>query len=63
MWNAPDKDLIALATKEIRQINLANGADIIDGCVIRQPKAYPVHDESYQQHVDTIRTARPQRHA
>jgi protoporphyrinogen oxidase len=25
--------------------------------VVRQPKAYPVYDDEYQTHVDTIRTA------
>jgi len=55
LWTAPDADLIALAKKEIQQINLANAADIVDGCVIRQRKAYPVYDDTYQQHVDTIR--------
>jgi protoporphyrinogen oxidase len=30
---------------------------VVDGCVIRQPKAYPVYDDVYQQHVSTIRKA------
>ena len=55
LWNSPDADLIALATSEIRKLHLADGADIVDGCVIRQRKAYPVYDDSYQQHVDKIR--------
>jgi protoporphyrinogen oxidase len=56
LWNSPDAELIALATTEIRKLHLADGADIVDGCVIRQRKAYPVYDDSYQQHVDKIRT-------
>jgi protoporphyrinogen oxidase len=56
MWNAPDSELIDLAKKEIQQIKLAN-AGIVDGCVIRQRKAYPVYDDSYQRHVNTIRAA------
>jgi protoporphyrinogen oxidase len=55
LWNAPDADLIALAKKEIQRINLADPADVVDGCVIRQCKAYPVYDDGYQQHMDTIR--------
>jgi len=55
LWTTPDADLIALAKKEIQQINLADAANITDGCVIRQRKAYPVYDDTYQQHVDTIR--------
>jgi protoporphyrinogen oxidase len=57
LWNAPDEQLLALAKKEIQQINLADAANIVDGVVIRQKKAYPVYDDAYQQHVDTIRTA------
>jgi protoporphyrinogen oxidase len=26
-----------------------------DGCVVRQKKAYPVYDDAYRMHVDTIR--------
>ena len=57
LWTSPDEQLIALAKKEIQQINLANAANIVDGVVIRQKKAYPVYDDTYQQHVDTIRKA------
>jgi protoporphyrinogen oxidase len=56
MWNAPDAELIELAKQEIEQINLARAADVLDGCVIRQRKAYPVYDETYQKHVETIRS-------
>jgi protoporphyrinogen oxidase len=57
MWSAPDRELIELAKKEIQYLNLANAKDVVDGCVIRQRKAYPVYDDTYQAHVETIRTA------
>ncbi len=28
---------------------------MVDGCVVRQPKAYPVYDDDYARHVATIR--------
>ena len=28
---------------------------MVDGCVVRQPKAYPVYDEDYREHVAMIR--------
>ena len=31
--------------------------DVLDGHVVRQPKAYPVYDDAYATHVDTIRLA------
>jgi protoporphyrinogen oxidase len=57
LWTTSDRELIELAKREIQQVNLAASADVVDGCVIRQPKAYPVYDDAYQQHVNTIRKA------
>jgi protoporphyrinogen oxidase len=57
LWNASENELLALAKKEIAQIGLAAGEDVVDGCVIRQRKAYPVYDDEYQTHVATIRQA------
>lgn len=55
LWNSPDEDLIALAKKELAQIGLATEAECVDGCVVRQKKAYPVYDDAYKFNVDTIR--------
>ena len=55
LWGAPDDELIALAKREIAQIGLVTAADVVDGCVVRQAKAYPVYDEDYRDHVATVR--------
>jgi protoporphyrinogen oxidase len=55
LWNATDADLIELAKKELEKIGLAKASDVEDGCVVRQPKAYPVYDDDYSKHVDVIR--------
>jgi len=55
LWAAPDDGLIALARRELASLGLAAAEDIIDGHVIRQEKAYPVYDESYQANVEAIR--------
>jgi protoporphyrinogen oxidase len=57
LWTMTDEDLIALGAKELVQVGLGSAADVVDGCVIRQPKAYPVYDDDYQQHVGVIRRA------
>jgi protoporphyrinogen oxidase len=57
LWNAQDDELIALAKKELEKMQLAAAGDIVDGCVIRQPKAYPVYDDHYKQNVEVIREA------
>ena len=55
LWTASDADLIALAKREVAQIGLVTAADVVDGCVVRQAKAYPVYDEDYRDHVAAIR--------
>jgi protoporphyrinogen oxidase len=54
LWSARDEDLIALAKREIEKIGLAKGTDVLDGCVVRQPKAYPVYDDDYARNVDVL---------
>jgi protoporphyrinogen oxidase len=56
LWEAPDEDLLALARRELAQIGLASEAECIDGCVVRQKKAYPVYDDGYKRNVEAIRT-------
>src|SRR3984885_10085476 len=55
LWNAPDSELIALAKKEIAKIGLAAADEVMDACVVRQAKAYPVYDETYRDNVAAIR--------
>jgi len=55
LWTARDADLVALATREIAQIGIVAAADVVKGVVVRQPKAYPVYDDSYRDNVDLVR--------
>jgi len=55
LWNTPDDELIALAGKELSALGLAPGARVVDGTVVRMPKAYPIYDATYRESVDTIR--------
>src|SRR4029077_1264054 len=55
LWNSSDAALIGLAKKEIAQIGLIAESDVIDACVVRQTKAYPVYDKNYRDHVAVIR--------
>ena len=55
LWAKADADLIELGRREVEAIGLAKSADVIDGCVVRMPKAYPVYDDAYQDHLKVIR--------
>ena len=56
LWNSRDEDLVALARKELGELGLADPARVIDGCVVRMPKAYPVYDSTYSAHLLTVRS-------
>lgn len=47
LWRMADRDLVTLATQELERIGFARGADVIDGCVLRMPKAYPAYFGTY----------------
>jgi protoporphyrinogen oxidase len=54
LWNMADTELLDLATKEVAALGLASVTEVEDGVVIRQPKAYPVYDRDYRQHLQVI---------
>ena len=55
LWASSDDDLVALAKREIGVIGLLRPEDVTDACVVRQPKAYPVYDETYRDNVAAVR--------
>jgi protoporphyrinogen oxidase len=55
LWNMTDQELVAMASREINQLGLARREDLVDGCVVRQKKAYPVYDDQYRRHVAAVR--------
>jgi protoporphyrinogen oxidase len=57
LWTSSDETLINLAKKEIEQIGLTKDSAVVDGYVVRQPKAYPVYDQTYKENVEEVREA------
>ncbi|MEG4841411.1 NAD(P)/FAD-dependent oxidoreductase [Microcoleus sp. B9-D4] len=54
IWEMSDAELIELATRELVGLGLATTADVEDGVVIRQLKAYPVYDGEYRGHLQVL---------
>jgi protoporphyrinogen oxidase len=54
MWNMPDNELFNLAASEVEKIKICKASDIEDYIIIRVPKAYPVYNMGYKQHLDVI---------
>jgi protoporphyrinogen oxidase len=55
LWSAPDERLIELARTELATLGVVDAARIVDGYVVRVPKAYPVYDEGYADRVEVVR--------
>jgi protoporphyrinogen oxidase len=55
LWESTDAELIRQASSELEQLGLARASNVKDGAVIRMPKAYPIYDSKYRDHLDTVR--------
>ena len=55
LWDSSDADLIARASRELEELGLASRQDVVDGTVIRMPKAYPIYDGEYKDHLSAVR--------
>jgi protoporphyrinogen oxidase len=55
LWTRSDGDLLALGRREVDSIGLVSASEVIDGCVVRMPKAYPVYDDDYQANLAVVR--------
>jgi protoporphyrinogen oxidase len=55
LWSRSDAELVALGTREVESIGLLNGARVVDACVLRVHKAYPVYDDGFEAAVETVR--------
>ena len=54
-WTKPDSELVDLATNEIENLGFAKKEQVLDGTVVRMPKAYPVYDSKYKESVELIK--------
>jgi hypothetical protein len=54
-WSWPAERLIEMGISDCVQIGLIERAEVEDGTVVRVPKAYPVYDQHYREHLATVR--------
>jgi protoporphyrinogen oxidase len=55
LWSVNDGKFIDFAAQELEQIGLIDRRDVLDGTLVRVPKAYPAYFGSYRE-FDTLRT-------
>ncbi len=54
LWETPDADLIALATRELEELGLATRAASWTARVVRMPKAYPIYDSAVPRRISDV---------
>ena len=54
LWSTPDENLVTLGTREMEKIGFIKPEDVLDGCVLRMPKAYPAYFGTYDR-LDVVR--------
>jgi protoporphyrinogen oxidase len=55
MWSMSDDDLVRFAGDELVSLKMCRPEDLAGGVVVRQPKAYPIYDDMYKEHLRVIR--------
>ena len=55
MWKWSDAELLDLGRRELVALGICRPEEVKSGMVHRQPKAYPVYDATYLQHLAVIR--------
>ncbi len=54
LWSLTDAELVDLGRREVAQLGLVKAEDVLDGCVVRMPKAYPVYDAVYKRGIAAV---------
>lgn len=53
-WESTDDELVNLGKSELAKLGLIDMERVIKGYVVRVPKAYPVYDEEYEEHLKVL---------
>ncbi len=55
LWQRADDELVALASRELAALGLADEGLVSDGKVVRMPMAYPIYDGRYRDSLVAVR--------
>jgi len=54
-WNKSEEELVAIATEELKKLNIVDGHVILDTFVFKIPHAYPVYYRGYREPLETVK--------
>ncbi|MDO8283019.1 MAG: FAD-dependent oxidoreductase [Thermodesulfovibrionia bacterium] len=50
IWNTDDKELTSITVKQLVRLGFIQESEVIDSCVVRVPKTYPLFEVGYEKH-------------
>ncbi len=54
IWNSSDEELASVTVRQLEKLKFINKNEVIDSCVVRTPKAYPIFEVGYTEHYSKI---------
>lgn len=53
-WNTSDEELSDITVRELERMGFVRRSEVIDSCVVRVPRAYPLFEVGYTEHYNKI---------
>ena len=53
-WNSTDEELTEATVKQLERLGFVQKHDVIDSCIVRVPRAYPLFEVGYSNHYSRI---------
>jgi len=54
VWTEPEAAHLQRVARRLAELKLNRGEQVVGGCIVRLPKAYPLYVNDYQRRMDTI---------
>jgi protoporphyrinogen oxidase len=54
VWNASDEELTAMTVQHLEKLDFIKRNEVLDSCIIREQKAYPLFAVGYQEHYEKL---------
>lgn len=50
VWKTADEELVSMTVKQLVELGFVQESEVIDSCVVRVPKTYPLFEVGYEKH-------------
>jgi protoporphyrinogen oxidase len=54
VWKTGDEKLISMTVRQLIELGFIEESEVIDSCVVRVPKTYPLFEVGYEKHYDKL---------